>query len=98
MIPFVPLYHEAVASSDALSYQLAKNDVEGRKESYKTLHPAYGTYVAGSVGALGLIGAIPGHITGNIAAAFAKSQSHDAENDAALLNASNPLEPTAIDE
>lgn len=72
MIPLVPLYHEAVATSDALSYQLAKNDVDGRKESYKTLHPAYGTYVAGSVGALGLIGAIPGHITGNIAAAFVK--------------------------
>lgn len=74
VIPFVPLYHEAVASNDALSYLLAKDDAEARKHAYKTLHPAYGTYLVGSVTGLGLIGAIPGHITGSIAAALVKEK------------------------
>lgn len=76
-LPLVPLYHEAVASNDALSYLLDKEMTAEQKEAYRTLHPAYGTYVGGSFGSVwpgaSLLGAIPGHITGNIAAAMVKS-------------------------
>lgn len=74
MIPGVPLYHEAVASNDALSYLHSRCDLAGEKAAYRILHPAYGTYVGGtffSQSGAALLGAIPGHITGAIAAAGA---------------------------
>lgn len=78
VLPFVPLYHEAKASNDALSYLRDQDMSEERKAAYRILHPAYGTYVAGSVAGAwpgaSLLGAIPGHITGNIAAAFVRQQ------------------------
>ena len=49
ILPLVPLWQEAVASNDAISYLYEKDDVPGRKSAYRTLYPAYGTYV-GSVG------------------------------------------------
>ena len=45
-----------------------------QKEAYRTLHPAYGTYIGGTFANrypwATVPGAILGHITGNIAAAF----------------------------
>jgi hypothetical protein len=49
ILPLVPLWQEGVATSDAISYLYAKDDVAMRKSAYRTLYPAYGTYV-GSVG------------------------------------------------
>lgn len=49
ILPLVPLWQEGVATSDAISYLYAKDDVPMRKSAYRTLYPAYGTYV-GSVG------------------------------------------------
>jgi hypothetical protein len=79
-IPLVPLYNEAVATGDAIGYTIDQQQPEAQKNAYKTLYPAYGTYVSGEVGAffplstlerfaVALAGAIPGHIAGRLAAA-----------------------------
>lgn len=49
LLPLVPLWQEAVATNDALSFLYEKDDTGERKSAYRTLYPAYGTYV-GSVG------------------------------------------------
>lgn len=74
-LPGAALYYEACATNDALSYLLDNELTSEQKEAYKTLHPAYGTYVLGTVGnfvsdipGLSLLGAIPGHVTGGISA------------------------------
>lgn len=73
-IPGIPLYHEAVASSEALSYLRHMCDVTGEKKAYRSLHPAYGTYVGGTFGAIiqapqyAALAALPGHLTGAISA------------------------------
>lgn len=72
ILPGAALYYEAVATSDALSYLQWECRYDEEKEAYKTLHPAYGTYVGGlahTVTGGALIGAIPGHVTGAISAA-----------------------------
>jgi hypothetical protein len=79
-LPLVPLYHEGVATSDAIGYLIDKEQRDEQKSAYKTLYPAYGTYVSGEGArwfaltyleglAVALAGAIPGHIAGRIAAA-----------------------------
>lgn len=72
IIPPATLYFEAKASNDAISYMHDKGMYAEQKEAYKTLHPAYGTYVTGWYGYwwASIPGAMLGHITGNIAAAF----------------------------
>ena len=51
-IPFagllVALWQEAVATNDALSWDLATADSRESKSAYRTLYPAYGTYVGGT--------------------------------------------------
>jgi hypothetical protein len=70
----VPLWHEAVASRDALRYIDATGSPEDQEEAYRLLYPAYGTYVGGAVGDI-LPGAkiipyagavVAGHIAGRI--------------------------------
>ena len=73
-LPFVALYHEAVATSDALSYLLDQNCSEERKDAYNILYPAYSTYIGGNIATftspvLQYVGIIPGHIAGRIASA-----------------------------
>lgn len=74
-IPLAPLYYEAVASNDTVSYLNENGDADSLKRAYRKLHPAYGTYIGGGFGTiLGLpyaaaAAVIPGHITGNISAA-----------------------------
>lgn len=73
VLPGAPLYYEAVASSDALSYLEHECRYDEEKRAYRVLHPAYGTYVGGlflQQSGLGILGAIPGHITGAIGAAM----------------------------
>ncbi len=79
IVPGFSLYQEAVASNDALSYLRAEGMYKERKHAYRVLHPAYGTYVGGTLFGpftplAGAIGAIPGHITGNTAALFVKEE------------------------
>lgn len=77
-LPLFNLYPEALATSDALSYSLAKEDRRQLKAGYKILYPAYGTYLGGGAGnwlafpwnyAAYAGGVIPGHIVGRIKAA-----------------------------
>ncbi len=49
ILPLVPLWQEGVATNDALSFLYAKDDTVERKSAYRTLYPAFGTYV-GSFG------------------------------------------------
>jgi len=71
-IPIVPLYHEARATNEALSYLHSRCDLGLSKDAYKVLHPAYGTYVGGAaqivVGPIANLAVIPGHVSGRIAA------------------------------
>ncbi len=75
-IPFVSLYHEAMATNDALSYMREECMLNEWDRGYKTLYPAYGTYVGGNF-AQYLIpytwvywaGVVPGHAIGRIRAA-----------------------------
>jgi hypothetical protein len=78
MVPFVNLYHEAVASSTALSYVETYESVAQQKQAYHLLYPAYGTYLGGNLGEyvftaayypvyLGSVAA--GHVAGRIRAA-----------------------------
>jgi hypothetical protein len=72
-IPGAPLYYEAVASTDTISYLHHECRYDDQKHAYRVLHPAYGTYVGGTFAAqsgLGILGAIPGHITGGVTALF----------------------------
>ncbi|MGH0036310.1 MAG: hypothetical protein ACQGVK_14885 [Myxococcota bacterium] len=45
LIPGVPLWQEAVASNDAISFLYATENEAGRRSAYRKLYPAYGTYV-----------------------------------------------------
>ena len=71
MLPFVALYHEGVATGDAVGYLRDQPDAEAEKRAYHILYPAYGTYVGGSFGEyvapyswVFYAGVIPGHIVG----------------------------------
>jgi len=72
IIPFVNLYHEAIATGDALGYLREEEPLYLAQEGYRIMHPAYGTYLGSNAGILlpdqGLrlfAGAvIGGHLTG----------------------------------
>lgn len=49
MIPFVPLWHERLATNDALAYFETYPNQKLRREAYHVLYPAYGTYVGSSL-------------------------------------------------
>lgn len=77
-LPFAALYYEGKATNDALSYHQAYASSDQLREDYRTLYPAYSTYIGGSLTndlafgpdrliALGAV--IPGHIAGWIASA-----------------------------
>ncbi len=79
ILPFFALYPEAIATTDALSYLRAQDDVAGLRTGYHILYPAYGTYIGGSIGEwlpgpwyyVALAGGvIPGHIVGRIKGAL----------------------------
>ena len=68
ILPIVPLIQEAIATSDALGYLEARENVSAQQEAYEILYPAYGTYVGAEIKALGpfgvVIGALGGHAIG----------------------------------
>lgn len=73
LIPGVPLWHESIATSDALTWLAEQDDPNALREGYHILYPAYGTYV-GSVfsdpsGLSYLAGVLAGHAAGRWQAA-----------------------------
>jgi hypothetical protein len=50
MVPGVPLWHERIATGDVLAYTETSGDSDLRREAYRLLYPAYGTYVGGAMG------------------------------------------------
>jgi hypothetical protein len=71
-LPLVPLWHERIATNDALAYFEMQGDEAMRNEAYHVLFPAYGTYVGSGLadlyppwgGPLYLGGLAGGHIAG----------------------------------
>lgn len=52
-LPVVPLYHEAIATSDVMDYgETNLRDPELQRQAYNVLYPAYGTYVGGAAGTI----------------------------------------------
>ncbi len=47
-LPGIALYHESVATGDAIGYDIDKKLRKDQKADYKILYPAYGTYIAGA--------------------------------------------------
>jgi len=74
LLPGAPLWHEGVASRDALAYVEANGSVEDQREAYRLLYPAYGTYVGSAVSdfvpGLGIIpyagAVVVGHVAGRV--------------------------------
>jgi hypothetical protein len=75
-IPGGPLWHEAQATRDALSYLRTAGSLEDEQEAYRVLYPAYGTYVGGTVAEytawpsllVYAAAVIPAHILGRLTA------------------------------
>lgn len=82
LIPFVDLYQEYKASSEAIGYLEAHDHPEEIK-AYKILYPAYGTYVGSYLFApIGtVVGVLLGHLTGRSKAATKERQY---QNDSSL--------------
>lgn len=75
LLPGVALYHEAVASGDAIGYLREQGALDEEIAAYKILYPAYCTYIGGEfarftgAGDLLIVAAvIPGHIVGRVKA------------------------------
>lgn len=88
-LPLVPLYYEAVATNDALSYLQAECHADDLRDTYRLLHPAYGTYMgaaafSGTPGAY--LMAIPGHVTGAVAAHRTRAPTRLAHCDASAAD------------
>jgi len=109
IVPFAPLFMEAVATNDALGYSL-DTDPKLLESGYKMLYPAYGTYVGSEglgavpvVGPLaGAVGAIPGHIVGRIKASGVRERYPESfpdedtgEEEAHSDNSSSPQDAAA---
>ncbi len=72
LLPVTPLWYEAVASNDALSYLRAEGTLADEQAAHRVLYPAYGTYLGESIStvmpALGtslyVAGVLGGHLAG----------------------------------
>lgn len=49
-LPGAPLYHESIATGDALAYSQMYSSSTEHREAYNVLYPAYGTYVGSALG------------------------------------------------
>lgn len=82
LLPIVPLWQEGVATGDALGWERIRGTGADERSAYRTLYPAYGTYIGGEAAEwAGWFGAqpwiyyavaygavIPGHIVGQVRA------------------------------
>ena len=70
LIPLVPLWQEAVATADAISWERAHGSSGEERAAYRALYPAYATYIGGEIGRwygggwMPYAAAVPGHIAG----------------------------------
>ncbi|MBS0206085.1 MAG: hypothetical protein JSS49_24595 [Planctomycetes bacterium] len=109
LLPVTPLWYEAVATNDALSYLRAEGTVEDEQAADRLLYPAYGTYVGNSVStfvpALGtpfyLAGVLGGHIAGRVQASRLRESRQDSVQQAnfevpASPDAELPPEPDTV--
>ena len=100
-IPFT-LWQEAVASNDALSWELAVGDSADSKAAYRILYPAYGTYIGGSASEIagylidgwilyaiqyGVV--VAGHVTGQTRALFVRERPEGLEPEILVVMAEN---------
>ena len=60
-LPVVPLYHESIATRDAIAYAQRTEDPELQRETYRILYPAYGTYVGGALGSVLPLASLPAY-------------------------------------
>ena len=67
LLPSAALYHEAIATSDAIGYAATTGSVAAQKEAYQILYPAYGTYVGNAVSGYIPLGYVAGVVAGHIA-------------------------------
>jgi hypothetical protein len=76
LLPVTPLWYEAVATRDAISYLREEGTVEDEQAADRVLYPAYGTYVGDSISnfvpglgtPLYLGGVLAGHVAGRVQA------------------------------
>lgn len=88
LIPGVALWHEAIATDDALEYLESTGNVDGEAEAYRLLYPAYGTYAGDAAGylapELGLFlyagGVLTGHAAGRWQASRLESRTDNSES------------------
>lgn len=72
VVPVVNMWHETVATQDALEYIDGQNSLARTQEANRILHPLYGSRVGGAAGTflppsqplLAIAGAVTGHATG----------------------------------
>lgn len=110
-LPLVPLYHEAVATNDAISYLASEGNAHDQQEAYEILYPAYSTYLAheldGGTGFLTVPVVIAGHLVGRVQAmrvpsrlakqhARNHSRGHDRETATATLENANVVDASRI--
>jgi hypothetical protein len=73
LVPGASLWHEAIATSDALTWLAETEDPEALREGYRILYPAYGTYVGSAIsdptGLSYIAGVLAGHAAGRWQAA-----------------------------
>jgi len=76
LLPVTPLWYEAIATNDALSYLRVEGTLSDEQAADRILYPAYGTYVGNSLGyavpvwgnPLYIAGVVGGHIAGRVQA------------------------------
>lgn len=70
LLPLVPLWQEGVASTEAISWERAHGSGGDERRAYRSLYPAYATYVGGEIGRwyggnwVPYAAVVPGHIAG----------------------------------
>ncbi len=101
LIPFVDLYQEYKASSEAIGYLKETHEHPEEFEAYKVLYPAYGSYVGGYlVPVIGpIIGSLVGHGMGRYRSARqrrayeqATEEGAEASGDASPKDTSEPAD------
>jgi len=82
LLPITPLWYEAIATNDALSYLRAEGSLQDEQAADRILYPAYGSYLGDAVSTfapglgwpLYLGGIAAGHVAGHIQARRAPHQ------------------------
>jgi hypothetical protein len=94
MLPGVDLLQEATASSDAIHYLQCEEERETELRAYRTLYPAYSTYIAGYGGLWALAPVVvTGHIVGRAKASMRSSEIAEEEFLSALHEPPDPVLP-----